>query len=243
MCCMGSDQMQDEGVKEGLNYISDGSARLVFRSWKEYTEEDIEAMFADYGYPVDITFFYKNPDEGWNTLVPKGGWEITDRLYTILEGGKGLGDDDAFRGEPNYDFQPGNSGAGVIIQVGANEGQTMSFSIDDMSARALGVNEGRVDVSTQDGASRSIGRIDEAIAKVSKQRALLGAVQNRLEHTVVNLDNTAENMQAAESTIRDADMAEEMIEYSKNNILMQAGQSMLAQANQSKQGVLSLLQG
>ena len=119
----------------------------------------------------------------------------------------------------------------------------MSFSIDDMSAQALGVNGGRVDVSTQNSASRSIGRIDDAIAKVSKQRALLGAVQNRLEHTVANLDNTAENMQAAESTIRDVDMAEEMVEYSKNNILMQAGQSMLAQANQSKQGVLSLLQG
>jgi flagellin len=236
--------LERTGHKEGLMFDGPSSefATLVLVAGKEYSEADIEKLFADAGYPVEITFIYKDPDEEWNKLVPVGGAE-TGYGWAILEGGKGLGDDDAFRGEPNYDFQPGNSGAGVILQVGANEGQTMSFSIDDMSAQALGVNGGRVDVSTQDGASRSIGRIDDAIAKVSKQRALLGAVQNRLEHTVANLDNTAENMQAAESTIRDVDMAEEMVEYSKNNILMQAGQSMLAQANQSKQGVLSLLQG
>ena len=86
-------------------------------------------------------------------------------------------------------------------------------------------------------------KIDEAIAKVSKQRSLLGAVQNRLEHTISNLDNTAENLQAAESGIRDVDMAAEMVTMSKYNILQQAGQSMLAQANQATQGVLSLLQG
>ena len=119
----------------------------------------------------------------------------------------------------------------------------MSFSIGDMSASALGVNESKVNVKTQDGASDSIDYIDEAINTVSKQRSLLGAIQNRLEHTIANLDNTAENLQSAESTIRDVDMAEEMVTYSKYNILQQAGQSMLAQANQSTQGVLSLLQG
>ena len=112
-----------------------------------------------------------------------------------------------------------------------------------MSATALGINSSNVDVSTQTGASESLGKIDEAIAKVSKQRSLLGAVQNRLEHTIANLDNTAENLQAAESGIRDVDMAEEMVTMSKYNILQQAGQSMLAQANQATQGVLSLLQG
>ena len=81
-----------------------------------------------------------------------------------------------------------------------------------------------------------------AISKVSTQRSALGALQNRLEHTVNNLDNVSENTQSAESRIRDTDMAEEMVSYSKNNILAQAGQSMLAQANQSTQGVLSLLQ-
>ncbi len=87
-----------------------------------------------------------------------------------------------------------------------------------------------------------IDRIAEAVAKVSSQRSALGAVQNRLEHTINNLDNVVENTTAAESRIRDTDMAEEMVNYSKNNILAQAGQSMLAQANQSTQGVLSLLQ-
>ena len=131
---------------------------------------------------------------------------------------------------------------GITLQVGANEGQTMQFAIDDMSAAALGVNGSKVDVTTQKGASNSLANIDAAIQKVSKQRSLLGAVQNRLEHTISNLDNTAENLQAAESGIRDVDMASEMVTMSKYNILQQAGQSMLAQANQATQGVLSLLQ-
>ena len=118
----------------------------------------------------------------------------------------------------------------------------MSFSIDNMDATALGVNASKVNVGTQQGASDSLAYIDEAINKVSKQRSLLGAVQNRLEHTIANIDNTAENLQAAESNIRDTDMASEMVTMSKYNILQQAGQSMLAQANQSTQGVLSLLQ-
>ena len=99
-----------------------------------------------------------------------------------------------------------------------------------------------MDVSTEDSATNSIDTIKSAIQKVSSQRSALGAVQNRLEHTIANLDNVVENTTSAESRIRDTDMAEEMVEYSKNNILAQAGQSMLAQANQSTQGVLSLLQ-
>ena len=110
-----------------------------------------------------------------------------------------------------------------------------------MSASALGVSGSSVNVSTQRGAQNAIEKIDAGIAAVSKQRSLLGAVQNRLEHTISNLDNTAENLQAAESGIRDVDMASEMVQFSKNNILQQAAQSMLAQANQANQGVLSLL--
>ena len=101
---------------------------------------------------------------------------------------------------------------------------------------------GRVAVDSYEIANNSITAIQDAINKVSSQRSALGAIQNRLEHTIANLDNVAENTQAAESRIRDLDMASEMVEYSKNNILAQAGQSMLAQANQSTQGVLSLLQ-
>ena len=102
--------------------------------------------------------------------------------------------------------------------------------------------KGRVAVDNYDIANNSLTAIQDAINKVSSQRSALGAIQNRLEHTIANLDNVAENTQSAESRIRDTDMASEMVEYSKNNILAQAGQSMLAQSNQSTQGVLSLLQ-
>ena len=108
-----------------------------------------------------------------------------------------------------------------------------------MDAASLGVTG--LSVSSHSQAGSAMDKIQSAINKVSDQRSLLGALQNRLEHTISNLDNISENTSAAESRIRDVDMAEEMVEYSKNNILAQAGQSMLAQANQSNQGVLSLL--
>jgi len=128
------------------------------------------------------------------------------------------------------------------LHVGADSDQTnkISIAIDSMSAKGIGVDG--LDVSTEAGATSSIDTIKDAIQKVSSQRSSLGAVQNRLEHTINNLDNVVENTTSAESRIRDTDMAKEMVNYSKNNILAQAGQSMLAQANQSNQGVLSLLQ-
>ena len=211
---------------------------LRLQSGKEYTEEDIEALLAEAGLSMDVTLSSSGAPDEPNTIFVTNS---TIEKKIELTGGAGLGDEDAFLGEAKYGTQAG--GRGIILQVGANEGQTMSFSIDDMSATALGVNDSNVDVSTQTGASNSLGKIDEAIQKVSKQRSLLGAVQNRLEHTIANLDNTAENLQAAESGIRDVDMAAEMVTMSKYNILQQAGQSMLAQANQATQGVLSLLQG
>ena len=116
----------------------------------------------------------------------------------------------------------------------------ISVTIESMSAAGLGISG--LKVNTESDATSSIDTIEAAIKKVSSQRSSLGAIQNRLEHTIDNLDNVVENTTAAESRIRDTDMAEEMVNYSKNNILQQAGQSMLAQANQSTQGVLSLLQ-
>ena len=126
------------------------------------------------------------------------------------------------------------------LQVGALENQKIELSIEKMNASGLGVNA--LSVSSFTASGTSMTAIQAAIDKVSTQRSSLGAVQNRLEHTIDNLDTTSENTQAAESRIRDTDMASEMVKYSKNNILMQAGQSMLAQANQQTQGVLSLLQ-
>ena len=125
------------------------------------------------------------------------------------------------------------------LQVGSLSGQSIGISISNMNAQSLGVSGLKVSSFGQAGAAMS--KIQAAIDTVSTQRSKLGALQNRLEHTINNLDTTAENTQSAESRIRDTDMAAEMVQYSKNNILSQAGQSMLAQANQSNQGVLSLL--
>ena len=138
----------------------------------------------------------------------------------------------------------GSFAAGKDIQVGAanRSEQRITIKIAKMDATSLGVNKSNVDVSSQTGAQTAISYITSAIAQVSKQRSDLGAIQNRLEHTIANLDNVVENTTSAESSIRDTDMATAMVEYTKNNILSQAGTSMLSQANQSTQNVLSLLQ-
>ncbi len=130
------------------------------------------------------------------------------------------------------------------LHVGADADMTnkIGVTIDALDTRGLGINGLNVKDSTGASATYAIDSIAEAIAHVSKQRSMLGAVQNRLEHTINNLDNVVENTTAAESQIRDTDMATEMVKYSNANILQQAGQSMLAQSNQANQGVLSLLQ-
>ena len=132
----------------------------------------------------------------------------------------------------------------LTLHVGADatSNNQISVALDAMSAKGLGVNGLKVDGSDDTNALGAIDTIKEAIQKVSTQRSALGAVQNRLEHTISNLDNVVENTTSAESQIRDTDMATEMVKYSNNNILAQAGQAMLAQSNQSNQGVLSLLQ-
>ena len=142
------------------------------------------------------------------------------------------------------------------FQVGANAGQEVTLNIESMKAKDLGIIQtsnsfsdaatadtgAALDVTNQAKASLAIEAYDQALTRISVQRAALGAVQNRLEHTIANLDTSAENLQASESRIRDADMADEMVDYSKNNILQQAGTSMLSNANSSTQTVLQLLQ-
>jgi flagellin len=128
----------------------------------------------------------------------------------------------------------------LLMQIGANEGQDMSVSIGDMRSSALEVNS--IDVTSSTNAKAAITTVQDAITTVSSERAKLGAVQNRLEHTIKNLDTSAENLQASESRIRDVDMAAEMMEFTKQNILQQAATAMLAQANQAPQSVLQLLQ-
>ncbi|OOM77926.1 flagellin [Clostridium puniceum] len=133
-----------------------------------------------------------------------------------------------------------NSTSTVDFQVGNKSGQKISVTLAKMDAKSLGVSG--LSLSTQTNAVSALKKIEDAIATVSKHRATFGAVQNRLEHTITSTDNTSENLSAAESRIRDTDMAKEMMEYTKNKVLTQASQSMLAQANQAPNNVLSLLQ-
>jgi flagellin len=137
------------------------------------------------------------------------------------------------------------SGSSRTFQIGANSGDTLSITFDDLSSASVGsdnIDVSGIDLESAGGdASAAIGVIDNAIASVSSQRANLGANQNRLEHTIKNLSVSAENLSAAESRIRDTDMASEMVTFTRNQIMQQAGTSMLAQANQVPQSVLSLL--
>ena len=152
------------------------------------------------------------------------------RQTYALDGGAGVGADKNL-----------GAGEGLTFQIGANgvEDQRVTLAVNDMSSTAIGV--AGADVSTQDCANKAIEMVDAAVKTVSMQRAGLGALQNRLEYTVNNLTTTNENLTAAESQIRDTDMASEMINYTKFNILQQASQAMLAQANQQPQSVLQLL--
>ena len=168
---------------------------------------------------------------------------VTDAQYATVanDGKQGNTDDYKFvvtKGQATYD-----KALSFGLHVGADADMTnkITVDIDSMSAAGLGVKGLNVSDDSGTAATYAIDAIADAISKVSAQRSSLGAVQNRLEHTIANVDNVVENTTSAESRIRDTDMAETMVEYSKNNILAQAGQSMLAQANQSNQGVLSLL--
>lgn len=132
-----------------------------------------------------------------------------------------------------------NNSDELQLQIGANKGEVMKFSLVDIQASKLGVDS--LDITGSGAASNAITTIEEAIKRVSEGRSTLGAIQNRLEHTIANVDNAAENLTAALSRIEDADMALEMSEFTKYNILIQAGTSMLAQANQRPQTILQLL--
>ena len=182
--------------------------------------------------------------DNWQAMINQGKNPYTGGGATTSSGTKrdGTTNPDAKNKWTDADSRGrGYSVAATIkLQIGAQEGQTLDVSSFKLSDKDIGI--GGVDVKTQSGASSAINSFDNAIKTVSSMRSYYGAVQNRLEHTIANLDNFSENVQASESRIRDTDMSESMVEYSKNNILLQAGQSMLAQANQINQGVLQLLQ-
>ena len=186
-------------------------------------DNDSSVVTAAKAYELESAEIVKASSIGTDTKATAG--TLTNNTFTLT------------KGKVNY-----NDALSFNLHVGADADMTnkITVNIDSMNSAGLGVKGIKAD--TEQDATYAIDAIADAISTVSSQRSSLGAVQNRLEHTINNLDNVVENTTTAESRIRDTDMAEEMVNYSKNNILAQAGQSMLAQANQSNQGVLSLLQ-
>ena len=214
--------------------IKDGEFTLHLATGVEYTEEDIQNLLKQAGLDYTVTLTDSKTPDGDKTFYAQK--VVAEADATAIEIGKttagaGLGSDKLT-----------GTGKGLTFQIGANgvEDQRVTLSVGDMSSTSIGV--GGADVSTQDAANKAIDMVDAAVKTVSMQRAGLGALQNRLEYTVNNLTTTNENLTAAESQIRDTDMATEMINYTKNNILQQASQAMLAQANQQPQAILQLLQ-
>jgi len=170
-----------------------------------------------------------------NTLTLTNAGDDADGLTVNFDGSKlKLG-----TGTLKFDAVINSDGQVTLLQIGANDKQTLSFTINDMRSKALGID--KLDVTTPNGAAEAIKKLDNALTLVSAERSKLGAIQNRLEHTISNLGVAAENIAASESRIRDIDMAEEMTNFTKNQILVQASTAMLAQANQKSQAVLKLL--
>ena len=203
--------------------------KLHLSTGKTYTEKDIGNILKEAGYDYSVKL-----EDTTNTDGDADGkiyFNVKGDAEVAITDGAGVGKDSV-----------PNNGKGLTFQIGANgvEDQRVTLNVNDMSSSAIGV--ANADVSTQDSANAAIDMVDAAVKTVSMQRAGLGALQNRLEYTVNNLTTTNENLTAAESQIRDTDMATEMINYTKNNILQQASQAMLAQANQQPQAILQLLQ-
>lgn len=211
------------------NKATAAEIKLHLSTGKTYTEKDIENILKEAGYDYSVKL-----EDTTNTDGDADGkiyFNVKGNAEVAITDGAGVGKDSV-----------PNNGKGLTFQIGANgvEDQRVTLNVNDMSSSAIGV--ANADVSTQDSANAAIDMVDAAVKTVSMQRAGLGALQNRLEYTVNNLTTTNENLTAAESQIRDTDMATEMINYTKNNILQQASQAMLAQANQQPQAILQLLQ-
>ena len=197
----------------GVTIAANGNVTIGFEAGKNYTSDDINKMLSGAGVDMTVSF------EGTKSGTDLNGANMT------LAGGTGLA-----------------TGGGMKLQIGDtnDEYNQLELGIADMHVDALDLNS--VDISTRDGASAAMSKIKAAINTVSTSRGKLGAIQNRLEHTINNLGVTTENITSAESRIRDVDMAKEMMNYTKNSVLVQSAQAMLAQANQQPQSVLQLLQ-
>ncbi|MBY7026515.1 MULTISPECIES: flagellin [Clostridium] len=239
------DKVNEFLKKEGIDATASAeSNKLVITSNKVGSDVKLAKITDDAattGTEADATVAV-----GTNAKITVDGKEIEGKGNTIeindeIAGAKGLTIDvktavasaTADTGKVTIDS------VGMNLQIGANEGQNIALSIGNMSSKELGVDS--IDVSDAKKSDVAVTTIQSAIDKVSAERSKLGAYQNRLEHTINNLGTSSENLTAAESRVRDVDMAKEMMSFSKNNILSQAAQAMLAQANQQPQGVLQLL--
>ena len=213
-------------------------------------EYDFKTMEKDKVFTVNGEKFVfatagKQFDSDVNVLETTGTNPTADevgKMAGMIANKLGLSDEQVKDDGTKITFSASAGNGGLTLQIGdtADKFNQMTVSVGDMHAKALGISD--VDISTQAGAKAAVDKIKSAINSVSSTRGDLGAIQNRLEHTINNLSVSAENMTAAESRIRDVDMANEMMAYTKNNILVQSSQAMLAQANQLPQGVLQLLQ-
>lgn len=222
-----------DGVANGDD-ARDGEFVVHLATGTDYSEKDLQNILAKAGldYSVEVTDTSDDGGDPDGNTKLKFDKKVTedDAVELQMGDGAGVGKDDIT-----------STGEGLTFQIGANgvDDQRVTLTVDNMDSTALGI--GNIDVSTQTGANAAVDAVDAAVKTVSMQRAGLGALQNRLEYTVNNLTTTNENLTAAESQIRDTDMASEMINYTKYNILQQASQAMLAQANQAPQAVLQLL--
>ena len=200
---------------------------------------------------AEIESLFQNPNDSLTEFVRKLAYESKDGAGSVIAGSLGTGSTNilgntastqAFRIDPTkVNVDTASGGAIVDLQVGAEAGCHISVKLFQMNAAALGLEN--TSVATATDAGNAITEFKNAVGYVSNVRSYYGSVQNRLEHTINNLDNVIENTTAAESRIRDTDMARMMVEYSNQNVLLQAGQAILAQANHNQDGVLALLRG
>ncbi|EPY2277808.1 flagellin [Clostridium sporogenes] len=237
------DQINASLKKAGIDNVTakyDGTSKITFtanelgsKAKLEVTAKQATPGTVTEGKDAKITLA-----DGKTTLTGKGNTiEVKDEIV----GAEGLTIDvlKATTADVTTNNTVKIDSVGANLQIGANEGQNIALSIGDMRAKALGIDN--INVEDAKSADKAVTTIQKAIDKVSTERSKLGAYQNRLEHTINNLNTSSENLQASESRVRDVDMAKEMMNFSKNNILQQAAQAMLAQANQQPQGVLQLL--
>lgn len=249
----GVDTASQQFVHDLVTAVGSGAGGLIN---KDYSVTDVLPNTS-----LSIGLFELNTGSEFVNNVYPNGYDVITGGHAYGSGGTGAPTGPGSGWGPGGPGKPNNPGSGggttpdtnkpiaataiehyaggLKLQIGADSQNRMSIYIEGMGTSQIGVHN--VDVTTQDNATRSIDMIAFGIQQVSTQRSALGAYQNRLEHTIKNLDNVVENTQASESKIRDTDMATEMVRFTNNNILMQAGQAMLAQANQSRQSVLQLV--